>query len=311
MADELKRAAWEDESWETVGPLSDEPGAAVYRLKRFDREFLGRIYRFLAVHSSALEAKKEQTLEKKRSLGRETWEKDAAAEAKRTYRCAADVEEALRKWCAKHRGFHRIEAETLREEIPGKRNQRGRPRQGEPPPPPITVYRNRIRILPQEEAEWERIVKREATFILITNIRDEERLPNEGVIATYKEQHQVERRFRFLKSPYFVGPIFLKNKNRVEAFGYVMLMAVLVYSVIERLLREAMKRETEPLILPGMRKSFSPTAMAVLELLESVIVMKLKTAAGVVRILPENTEPQLERILSLLGLHQKIYTQNE
>lgn len=108
-----------------------------------------------------------------------------------------------------------------------------------------------------------------------------------------------------------MGPIFLKNKNRVEAFGYVMLMAVLVYSVIERLLREAMKRETEPLILPGMRKSFSPTAMAVLELLESVIVMKLKTAAGVVRILPENTEPQLERILSLLGLHQKIYTQNE
>lgn len=117
--------------------------------------------------------------------------------------------------------------------------------------------------------------------------------------------------FAFSKALNFVGPIFLKNKNRVEAFGYVMLMAVLVYSVIERLLREAMKRETEPLILPGMRKSFSPTAMAVLELLESVIVMKLKTAAGVVRILPENTEPQLERILSLLGLHQKIYTQNE
>ena len=58
LAEELKQAAWEDESWETVGPLFDEPG--------------GRIYRFLAVHSSALETKKAQTLEKKRSLERET-----------------------------------------------------------------------------------------------------------------------------------------------------------------------------------------------------------------------------------------------
>lgn len=56
LAEELKQAAWEDESWETVGPLFDEPG--------------GRIYRFLAVHSSALETKKAQTLEKKRSLER-------------------------------------------------------------------------------------------------------------------------------------------------------------------------------------------------------------------------------------------------
>lgn len=49
-----------------------------------------------------------------------------------------------------------------------------------------------------------------------------------------------------------------------------------------------MKKETEPLILPGRRKSYSPTAMAVMELLESVIVMRLKTATEVVRILPEN-----------------------
>src|SRR5690606_31979150 len=53
---------------------------------------------------------------------------------------AADAEEALRKWCAKYRGFHRIEAETLRKEIPGKRNQRGRPRQGEPPSTSIWVW---------------------------------------------------------------------------------------------------------------------------------------------------------------------------
>lgn len=28
------------------------------------------------------------------------------------------------------------------------------------------------------------------------------------VLRLYKEQHEAERRFRFLKSPYFVGPLF-------------------------------------------------------------------------------------------------------
>jgi transposase len=71
----------------------------------------------------------------------------------------------------------------------------------------------------------------------------------------------VEQRFRFLKSPYFVGP----RPKRVQAFSWVMLLVLLVYSYLQQALRVAMKKEEEPLILPGKRKSHQPTGVAILE----------------------------------------------
>jgi transposase len=53
-------------------------------------------------------------------------------------------------------------------------------------------------------------------------------LPNTQVLRLYKEQHEEEGRFRFLKSPYYVGPMFLHSPRRVEAFPYVMLLALLL-----------------------------------------------------------------------------------
>ncbi|QGP93154.1 hypothetical protein MGLY_25540 [Neomoorella glycerini] len=56
-----------------------------------------------------------------------------------------------------------------------------------------------------------------STFVLITNLMDTEKYPDPKVLKEYKEQHAVEKQFRFLKQPVLLGPIFLKNKNRVEA----------------------------------------------------------------------------------------------
>jgi len=85
---------------------------------------------------------------------------------------------------------------------------------------------------------------------------------------TKKEQPEVEVRFRFLKSPYFVGPIYLQNNDRVEAFGCLMLMAVILYATFESMIRGKMANETEPLLLPGKRKIGFPTAVSVLEMFD-------------------------------------------
>ena len=50
--------------------------------------------------------------------------------------------------------------------------------------------------------EWR---ERQETFVLITNVRDDRRIPNEQVLRLYKDQIEVENRFKFLKSPYHVG----------------------------------------------------------------------------------------------------------
>jgi transposase len=52
--------------------------------------------------------------------------------------------------------------------------------------------------------------------------------------------------------------MFLHSPRRVEAFAYVMLLALLLYCAFEHVIRSKMKNEQEPLVLPGKRKSYKP-----------------------------------------------------
>jgi transposase len=63
----------------------------------------------------------------------------------------------------------------------------------------------------------------------------------------YKEQQAVERRFPVVKDPKRVGPVKKDRPDRVEALGYVLLMALLVYSLIERRARVALMDADEPM----------------------------------------------------------------
>lgn len=110
-----------------------------------------------------------------------------------------------------------------------KRTGRARPRKEEPAPPSQTVYRLCIKIdVPSEEAlsHW---WHQESAFVLLTDICDHDA----QVLKLYKEQHEVGG----LKSPYFVGPVFLHSPCRVKAFAYVMLLALLLYSAFEHVIR--------------------------------------------------------------------------
>jgi transposase len=78
------------------------------------------------------------------------------------------------------------------------------------------VYKNRVTVHPPSPEAMEEARQAASMFVLITNVLDGQRLSNADVLRAYKEQHEVEGRFRFLKSPYFVGPVYLQNIDRVE-----------------------------------------------------------------------------------------------
>ncbi len=107
--------------------------------------------------------------------------------------------------------------------------------------------------------------------MLITNL-DQSYTAHE-ILKQYKAQSKVETSFKFLKDPLFVGPVFLKKPSRVQALAYVLLIALLIFNLLERRVREAMKSEDEPLIIPGKVKTFTPTAKKILESLEMVLTM--------------------------------------
>src|SRR5690606_2598399 len=63
-----------------------------------------------------------------------------------------------------------------------------------------------------------------------------------GILDAYKYQPFLEKRNEQLKSVLSVAPIHLHNPNRVAALLFVYFLAVLVFALIERDARLAMKK---------------------------------------------------------------------
>ena len=72
-------------------------------------------------------------------------------------------------------------------------------------------------------------------------------LADERILREYKNQTVVEQHFSFIKNPKVVGPIYLKNPERAKALAYVFLMALLVYSIIQRRVRLRLEESDEPI----------------------------------------------------------------
>ncbi len=311
LCQELKRAAWEkEEAWQEVGRIGSVESASTYKLRSFRRELYGRTYRFIAVRSTGLAKQKEHKLEDVLKREKAALEKAVEKAQKVTYNCTEDAQAAVKALVHQHRKvLHRLQTAVDTEQVQEKRARRGRPRKEEPAPEVRTVYRLKVEVVSPEEEVLQSWREREGTFVLMTDIRDDQRVTDEQVLRLYKDQMEVENRFRHLKSPYHVGPVFLQKPSRVKSFGYVMLLSLLMYTAFEYILREQMAKETEPLILPGKRKSFRPTGISVLEMFDEMTTVWMASGDGWQRMTVRPHDPQIERILAFFGLDLNIYSE--
>jgi len=131
------------------------------------------------------------------------------------------------------------------------------------------------------------------------------RISDEEVLKAYKEQHSVERGFRFLKDPlFFAHSIFLKNENRIVALIMVMGLALLVYSIAQRKLREALERENETIPDQRIKPTKKPTMRRVFQMFEGITFLYEKEK----RMMVMNMNPLHKKILSFLGQkYERIY----
>ncbi|UUO16704.1 IS1634 family transposase [Dolichospermum heterosporum] len=78
-------------------------------------------------------------------------------------------------------------------------------------------------------------------FIIATNVLDSQELSNDSMLREYKAQQSCERGFGFLKDPlFFADSIFLKNPERIESLGMIMGLCLLVYTLAQRHIRNAL-----------------------------------------------------------------------
>jgi transposase len=148
--------------------------------------------------------------------------------------------------------------------------------------------------------------KSDGMYPLLTNDRS---LTPEPVLEAHKRQPTIEKRFEQLKDVLQIAPVFLKNEGRIEAFFLVHFLALLLSAVIERQLRQAMKRdEIDQLPLyPEERSCRRPTTEQVFRLFARVERHRLSRRGRPVQVFqPELTDLQ-RQILELLGVPLSAY----
>lgn len=170
------------------------------------------------------------------------------------------------------------------------------------------VYVPTLRQLMRNEAAVETEKRLLSTFVLISNA--EAAYSDLHLLRAYKGQDAAETRFRLLKDPKLVDGIYLKTPERIAALGIVLVMALLIYGILEYRIRQEWDNHQKPLRIPGRGRDYKPTGQVLLACLQQIKVMLLQYPDRAVRVLTDNAEELACRIVEMAGYDMTIYTAN-
>jgi transposase len=139
-----------------------------------------------------------------------------------------------------------------------------------------------------------------ACFVIGTNIAARH-VGNAEVIRAYKAQSGVEGGVRFLKDPlFFVSSLFVKKPCRIQGLLMVMTLALLVYSVTQRRLRQQLARQNATVPNQINQPTQRPTLRWVFQLLEGIHRVRVMVQGQVHGLIEGLNDVQIN-ILRLFG----------
>ena len=143
-------------------------------------------------------------------------------------------------------------------------------------------------------------------FPLITN--DVTMTPAE-VLAAYRYQPNLERRHHVLKGPQEVAPVYLEAPHRIEALLTCHFFAQLAEALIEREIRDEMRKRDLPGIplYPELRSCPAPSAERILEIFDGVQRHHLVRQGEVVQVFDPELSPLQLQVLELLHVPASAY----
>lgn len=305
LCGEIKEEALRLGAWRGVEFAEDEKRNAQYKVECFERNLAGGTYRFVAVQSQALGKIKRRSIEREVAKERAGLDKAAADLGKKHFATHGEAEQARAAFLAGQAPvYHLVTCRVLEEQAPVKRNKRGRPAKDE-----VKTYESYFALAVEarrDGAKVEHAKQLAEIFVLFSSVP---KLEPSDILGHYKDQAYIENRFRFLKDPCFVEAIYLKKPGRVKAFGYVLILALLIYSLFERRIRKGLLAENEPYHVSGSYRTFTPRGVTVLEALDGLSIVRIDGPGGVKRQLPGNIREKVKRIVRLAGFDISIYIQ--
>jgi transposase len=148
--------------------------------------------------------------------------------------------------------------------------------------------------------------REDGVFPLLTNDRT---LSAVEVLRAYKRQPLLEKRFSQFKTDFAVAPVYLKNITRIQGLLAAYFFALLVQTLLERELRQAMERSGAATLAlyPEGRPCARPTTHRLIEVFSSIQRHEVRIGAGAPQVMVTQLTPVQRTIIRLLGLNPRTY----
>lgn len=235
-----------------------------YRYSEVCSTYGGVNQRWIMVSSQPRREADLKKLDKKLKQDKKKQQKALDALTAQEFACEADARKAAKAF-EKKLNFHHLEA--LEIETKPHYQKRGRPSKDGVP------SHSSFHLLAQLQLNQELLQAHRTQagrFIVATNVLDDQNWSNEKVVVEYKDQ-TCERGFRFLKDPlFFVSRFFLKSQKRIMVLMMVMTLALMVYSLGQRQLRQSLADSQSTLPDQKGQPTARPTLRGVLQRFLSV-----------------------------------------
>ena len=148
--------------------------------------------------------------------------------------------------------------------------------------------------------------REDGVFPLLTNDR---KLSATEVLQAYKRQPLLEKRFSQFKTDFAVAPVYLKNVSRIQGLLAAYFFALLVQTLLERELRQAMARAGEASLplYPEDRPCARPTTHRLIEVFSSIQRHEVRVGEGETQVMVTKLTKTQRSIIRLLGLDPRTY----
>jgi transposase len=260
------------ESWVPIGRLAENTTGitrpcAEYKAFETSVVLYGKTYRAVVVHSSSHDKRRQKKLEKAiiESAKSITAALDKLPDV---WFCEADALAAAARAEKLSDRLHTVTAAIRPVEV----RRRGRP-PANGPAPTNTRYALSSK-LTANTAGVERERSLAGCFVLLSNVptKGDGAMDAKMLLQTYKGQYGVESNFAFLKDPLVVNDLFIKTPSRIDALGMILIIALMVWRLMERTMRTHV--ENTKTTLPGWdrRNTDKPTAFMMATTMTDILV---------------------------------------
>jgi len=225
------------------------------------------LWRFAVFHSSQLEKQRRESRLREMIKERKALEKSLAKAQIVPYACEADALKVASAFTVEAKAKHHtigfaIEAQEVT--LPGKRGRR--PSGATPSRETRFFLRGTIAEIPTPACNY----SPEGMFVLLTTISDRRCLSDKRVLEAYKRQQVVEIGFNWLKGPLKLAPIFMKLASRIDVLGFVYLISMFLYALVQRDLRREVGKHGVMITDPCQQKTAKPTTRTLFKIFEGV-----------------------------------------